>query len=57
MCYLYEAAVPQPGMDLEDSLTREAMEGTLEQDTACRPQETILEKKTKQTMTMGNVLD
>lgn len=46
--YLYEAAVPQPGMDLEDSLTREAMEGTLEQDTACRPQETILGKKNKQ---------
>lgn len=43
--YLYETAVPQPGVDLEDSLTREAVEGTLNQDTACRPQETILEEK------------
>lgn len=43
--YLYETAVPQPGVDLEDSLTREAVKGTLKQDTACRPQETILEDK------------
>ena len=42
--YLYETAVPQPSVDLEDSLTREAVEGTLEQDAARRPQETILEE-------------
>lgn len=44
--HLYEAAVPQPGVDLEDGLTREAVEGTLKQDAAGRPQETILEEKT-----------
>lgn len=38
---LYETAIPQPGVNLEDSLTGEAVEGTLEQNTACRPQETI----------------
>ena len=44
--HLYETAVPQPGVDLEDGLTREAVEGTLKQDAAGRPQETILEEKT-----------
>jgi len=43
--YLYEAAVPQPGMDLEDSMTGEAVEGALKEDAACRPQETVLEEK------------
>lgn len=43
--YLYKTTVPQPGMDLEDSLTGEAVERTLKHNTACRPQETILEEK------------
>lgn len=45
MLYLYEAAVPQPGVDLEDSLTREAVERTLEQNAASRPQQTVLQEK------------
>lgn len=43
--YLYETTVPQPGMDLEYSLTREAVERTLKQNTACRPQQTVLEEE------------
>lgn len=35
--HLYEAAVPQSGVDLEDSLSREAVERTLKKDTAYRP--------------------
>lgn len=35
--HLYEAAVPQPGMDLEDSPSREAVERTLKQDAAGGP--------------------
>ena len=54
--YLYETAVPQPGVDLEESLTREAVEGTLEQDTTCRSQETVLEGRKRQLSTLGNYL-
>lgn len=43
--YLDEAAFPQSGMYVEDSLTSEAMEWTLEQNAACRPQETILKDR------------
>lgn len=35
--HLYEAAVPQPGADLEDRLSREAVERTLKQDAAGGP--------------------
>lgn len=43
--YLDEAAFPQPGVYVEDSLTSEAMERALEQNAACRPQETILKDR------------
>lgn len=35
--HLYEAAVPQPGVDLESHPSREAREGTLKQDAAGGP--------------------
>lgn len=40
--HLYEAAVPESGVNLEDSLSWNAVKGTLEQDTACRAEKTIL---------------
>lgn len=38
---LYEAAVPEAGMNLENSFTREAVEWTLKHDTSGRPQQTV----------------
>lgn len=44
--YLNEAAFPQPGVYVEDSLISEAVERTLEQNAACWPQEAILKDRT-----------
>lgn len=43
--HFYEAAVPESGVNLEDSLPWNAVKGTLEQDTACRAEKTILRGK------------
>lgn len=42
---LYEATVPESGMNFEDRLPRESVEGTLEEDTACRTQKTVLRRR------------
>lgn len=42
---LYEAAVPESGMNFEDRLPWESVQGTLEEDTSCRTQKTVLRRK------------